>query len=93
MWVTVGDLEPDRSDNIALMSGRSIELRATERHILGDLMRHKGLIVPESEISDHIDDLDRSRHPKGVQVHIGRLRRKPGCDIIETLGGVGWRLE
>jgi DNA-binding response OmpR family regulator len=88
-----GLVELRPSEGKVLVDGRPVELTAQERRILHYLMQRPGRIVSESEIADHVYDLDSPRQSNGIQVYVGRLRRKIGKDVIRTYRGMGYRFE
>ena len=88
-----GAVELRPSEGTVLVGGQAVELTAQERRILHYLMQRPGRIVSESEIADHVYDLDSPRQSNGIQVYVGRLRRKIGKDVIRTFRGMGYRFE
>jgi two-component system OmpR family response regulator len=56
-------------------------------------MHHRGRIVSQSELTEHIYAQDFDRDSNTVEVFIGRLRRKLGPAFIETVRGMGYRVE
>ena len=46
--------------------------------------------VSRSEIVDHLYDQDFDRDSNTIEVFVGRLRRKLGVDIIQTMRGLGY---
>jgi len=55
-------------------------------------MHHQGDVVSRSELTEHMYDQDFDRDSNTIEVFIGRLRRKIGSDMIETVRGLGYRL-
>jgi two-component system OmpR family response regulator len=55
-------------------------------------MHHRGRVVPQAELSDHIYAQDADRDSNTVEVFVARLRRKLGAPIIETVRGLGYRV-
>jgi two-component system OmpR family response regulator len=53
-------------------------------------MHHAGRIVSRSELVEHIYDQDFDRDSNTVEVFVGRLRRKLGIDVIQTVRGLGY---
>jgi two-component system OmpR family response regulator len=56
-------------------------------------MHHRGRLVSQSELAEHIYARDEDRDSNTVEVFIARLRRKVGADAIETVRGLGYRME
>ena len=88
-----GSIELRPAEGVVLASGQIIDLTAQERRILHFMMQRPGRIVSEAEIADHVYDMDSLRHSNGIQVYVGRLRRKLGRDVIRTYRGMGYRFE
>ena len=55
-------------------------------------MHHRGHIVSQRELTEHIYSQDTDRDSNTVEVFIARLRRKLGASHIETLRGLGYRM-
>jgi two-component system OmpR family response regulator len=55
-------------------------------------MHHRGRIVSQSELTEHVYAQDHDRDSNTIEVFIGRLRRKLGNDAIETVRGLGYRM-
>jgi two-component system OmpR family response regulator len=87
-----GGLELRPSEHVVRVAGQEVELTAQERRILTYLLQRPGRIVSETQLADHIYDLDRSPISNGIQVSVGRLRRKLGKDVIQTVRGMGYKL-
>jgi two-component system OmpR family response regulator len=88
-----GAIELRPAEGVVLNREQVIDLTAQERRILHYLMQRPGRIVSESEIADHVYDMDNPRLSNGIQVYVGRLRRKLGKDVIRTYRGMGYRFE
>jgi two-component system OmpR family response regulator len=56
-------------------------------------MHHRGRVVSQAELSEHIYSQDLDRDSNTVEVFIARLRRKLGTDFIQTVRGLGYRIE
>ena len=75
------------------VSGEVVKLTAHEYRLLAYLMLHQGRIISRAELTEHIYDQDFDRDSNTIEVFVGRLRKKLGVDIIQTLRGLGYRLE
>ena len=56
------------------------------------LMHHQGSVVSRTELIEHLYDQDFDRDSNTIEVFVGRLRKKIGVDLIETIRGQGYRL-
>ena len=75
------------------VNGAPVKLTSHEFRVLSYLMHHRGRLVSQSELTDHIYAEGTDRDSNTVEVFIGRLRRKLGVPYIETVRGMGYRLE
>ncbi len=55
-------------------------------------MHHQGRVVSRAEIVEHLYDQDFDRDSNTIEVFVGRLRRKLGVDVIQTVRGLGYML-
>lgn len=76
-----------------VVRGQSIKLTSLEYGLLSYLMHHQNEIVSRTELTEHLYDQDFDRDSNTIEVFIGRLRKKLGVDVIETIRGMGYRLK
>jgi two-component system, OmpR family, response regulator len=72
--------------------GAPVRLTALEFRVLSYLMHHRGRIVSQAELTEHIYAQDFERDSNTVEVFVARLRRKLGSAFIETVRGLGYRV-
>jgi two-component system OmpR family response regulator len=73
--------------------GTPIKLTGHEFRVLSYLMHQRGRVVSQSELGEHIYAQDFDRDSNTVEVFIARLRRKLGPSCIETVRGLGYRMD
>jgi two-component system OmpR family response regulator len=73
-------------------NGLPVRLTSHEFRVLSYLMHHRGRIVSQSELTEHIYAQGADRDSNTVEVFIARLRRKLGASFIETVRGLGYRM-
>jgi two-component system OmpR family response regulator len=73
--------------------GAPVKLTSHEFRVLSYLMHHRGRVVSQTELSEHIYAQDLDRDSNTVEVFVARLRRKLGASFIETVRGLGYRIE
>jgi two-component system OmpR family response regulator len=88
-----GPLVVDPRGPAVTLDGAPVRLTSHEYRVLAYLMHHRGRAVPQSELTEHIYAQDFDRDSNTVEVFIARLRRKLGASMIETVRGLGYRME
>jgi two-component system, OmpR family, response regulator len=84
-------LDPRRAR--VTLDGAPVKLTSHEFRVLSYLMHHRGRIVSQAELIEHIYAQDFDRDSNTVEVFIARLRRKLGAAFIETVRGLGYRIQ
>jgi two-component system, OmpR family, response regulator len=74
------------------LEGQAVKLTALEFRVLSYLMHHRGRVVPQSELTEHIYSINADRDSNTIEVFVARLRRKLGAGVIETVRGLGYRV-
>lgn len=74
------------------LDGLPLRLTALEWRILSCLALRKGAVVGRSDLVERVYAGDSEADSNSIEVIIGRLRRKIGRAMIETLRGRGYRL-
>lgn len=87
-----GPLVLDTKLSKASVNGATLKLTSHEYRLLSYLMHHKAKVISRTELIEHLYDQDFDRDSNTVEVFIGRLRKKMGVDLIETIRGLGYRL-
>ncbi|WP_265515660.1 response regulator transcription factor [Nitratireductor luteus] len=87
-----GPLRVDTKSSKADVDGVSLKLTSHEYRMLAYLMHHKGSVVSRTELVEHLYDQDFDRDSNTIEVFVGRLRKKLGVDLIETVRGMGYRM-
>ncbi|MEO7192105.1 MAG: response regulator transcription factor [Vicinamibacterales bacterium] len=75
------------------VDGVPVRLSSHEFRVLSYLMHHRGRVISQTELADHIYARDADRDSNTVEVFIARLRRKVGASAIATVRGHGYRME
>jgi len=90
--LSCGPLTLDTSRGRVALDGAPVKLTAQEFRLLSYLMHHQGQIVSRTELTEHLYSQDFDRDSNTIEVFVGRLRKKIGGDLIETVRGLGYRL-
>ena len=73
--------------------GTPVKLTSHEFRVLSYLMHHRGRVISQGELTEHIYAQDWDRDSNTVEVFNARLRRKLGGSFIETVRGLGYRIQ
>lgn len=87
-----GPLRLDTKASKADVDGVPLKLTSHEFRLLAYLMHHVGEVVSRTELVEHLYDQDFDRDSNTIEVFVGRLRKKMGIDMIETVRGMGYRM-
>ena len=74
------------------LDGLPLRLTALEWRVLSALMLAKEIVIPRLELMERVYEGDADVDSNSLEVIIGRLRRKIGASLIETVRGRGYRL-
>ncbi len=75
------------------VDGQTVPLTTREFEILQLLLAHQGRVFTRDNLLDRIWGLDYVGDPKIVNTHIKNIRKKLGASYIETIRGVGYKIE
>ena len=87
-----GPLRLDTRAARVSVDGTPVKLTALEYRLLAYLMMHKGRVVSRTELVEHLYDQDFDRDSNTIEVFVGRVRKKLGVNLIQTVRGLGYCL-
>lgn len=88
-----GPVTLDTRAGRVLVEGNPVKLTSHEYRLLSYLMHHAGRVVSRAEIVEHLYEQDFDRDSNTIEVFVGRLRKKLGVDVIQTMRGLGYLVE
>lgn len=90
-----GDLMLNTGEHTVCVGGERIQLTLKEYELLQKFMEEPGRVFTREQLLQSIWGTDYIGETRTVDVHIGTLRTKLGTcsDFIETVRGVGYRME
>jgi two-component system, OmpR family, copper resistance phosphate regulon response regulator CusR len=91
--LAAGGIHLDLRSRRATSDGRTIELTAREFALLETFMRHPGQVLSREQLLSHVWGYDFDPGSNVVDVYVRYLRRKLGGQSIETVRGMGYRLD
>ena len=90
--IEIGPVRLDTRQSRVSVNGQPTKLTSHEFRLLSYLMHHQGEVVSRTELTEHLYDQDFDRDSNTIEVFVGRLRKKLGVDVIETVRGLGYRM-
>jgi two-component system OmpR family response regulator len=85
-----GPVTLDTRSSRVVVDGNAVKLTSHEYRLLAYLMHHQGRVVSRTELVEHLYDQDFDRDSNTIEVFVGRLRKKLGVEIIQTVRGLGY---
>jgi two-component system OmpR family response regulator len=89
---TCGPVRLDSRTGRVTADGNPVKLTSHEYRLLAYLMHHAGRVVSRTELVEHLYDQDFDRDSNTIEVFVGRIRKKLGVEIIQTVRGLGYLL-
>lgn len=77
----------------AYINGNTIDLTQREFELLRELLTHQGKVLTRQMLLNSLWEYDFYGDERVVDTHIKNLRKKLGVDYIETIRGVGYRID
>ncbi len=90
--LTCGPLAFDTQTGQFELDGLPLRLTAFEWRVLSQLMLRKGAVIERLELLERVYEGDADVDSNSLEVIMGRLRKKIGAHLIETVRGRGYSL-
>lgn len=87
------EIQLDTDNYKVFVSGNEVVLTAREFEILRLLLENKGRVFTRDNLLNQIWDYNYFGDEKIVNTHIKNIRKKLGIECIETIRGVGYRID
>ena len=87
------NLSLDLDNYTATVDGTAYELTQREFEVLRELLTHQGRIMTRRNLLDKLWRYDFYGDERVVDTHIKNLRKKLGIEFIQTVRGVGYRID
>lgn len=93
--ISAGPITVDRAAHTATLNGEELDLTTTEYRLLHVLLERRGRVQSRTRLLEDVWDASPDIQTRTVDMHVQRLRTKlgPAADMIETVRGVGYRLQ
>lgn len=83
----------DLDNYTATVDGTAYELTQREFEVLRELLTHQGRIMTRQNLLDKLWRYDFYGDERVVDTHIKNLRKKLGIEFIQTVRGVGYKID
>ena len=83
----------DLDSYTAVIDGKGYELTQREFEVLRELLINQGRIMTRQNLLDKLWRYDFYGDERVVDTHIKNLRKKLGIDFIQTIRGVGYKID
>lgn len=83
----------DLDNYAAMVEGEVYELTQREFEVLRELLTHQGRVLTRQNLLDRLWRYDFYGDERVVDTHIKNLRKKLGIDFIQTVRGVGYKID
>lgn len=90
--IECGPVQIDTRSSRVSVEGTAVKLTGQEYRLLAYLAHNIDRVVSRTELTEHLYDHDFDLDSNTIEVFVGRLRRKLGVDVIETVRGLGYRM-
>jgi two-component system OmpR family response regulator len=90
--VTHGDLEIDRAARSIRRKGKPLQLTAREWALFEAFLTRPGQLLSKTQLEEKLYAFESEVESNTIEVHVSRLRKKLGSNVIETERGLGYRL-
>jgi DNA-binding response OmpR family regulator len=90
--IVCGALAYDAQIGAFELHGLPLKLTALEWRVLSALMLRRNVVIERADLIERVYEGDADPDSNSIEVIIGRLRRKIGPEMIETVRGRGYRL-
>ncbi|SEN32520.1 two-component system, OmpR family, response regulator [Gemmobacter aquatilis] len=90
--LTLGALEVDLAARSLRKAGKPVALTAREWVLFEAFLQRPGQLLSKAQLEERLYSFDTAIESNTIEVHVSRLRKKLGHEVIETERGLGYRL-
>lgn len=90
--ITLGPLEIDLAARSIRCEGKPVQLTMREWALFEALLTRPGQLLSRAQLEEKLYAFDAEVESNAIEVHVSRLRKKLGRQVIETERGLGYRL-
>jgi two-component system OmpR family response regulator len=90
--ITHGALEIDHAAKSVRRDGKPVVLTAREWALFDAFLARPGMLLSKAQLEEKLYAFESEVESNTIEVHVSRLRKKLGNDVIKTERGLGYRL-
>ena len=90
--IEIGDLAIDLAARRVTRAGKPVTLTAREWALFEAFVQRPGQLMSKAQLEERLYAFDDEVESNTIEVHVSRLRKKLGHEVIETVRGIGYRL-
>jgi len=90
--ITHGELDIDLASRSIHRNGKPVQLTAREWALFDTFLARPGQLLSKTQLEDKLYAHGAEIESNTIEVHVSRLRKKLGADVIQTERGMGYRL-
>ncbi len=90
--IELGELSIDIAQRSVLRAGRPVPLTAREWVLFEAFLQRPGQLLSKEHLNERLYSFETEIESNAIEVHVSRLRKKLGSDLIITERGLGYRL-
>ncbi|ABS68628.1 response regulator transcription factor [Xanthobacter versatilis] len=90
--VSFGDIEVDLAARSVWRAGRPVVLTGREWSLFEAFVQRPHQLMSKPQLEERLYSFDAEVESNTIEVYVGRLRKKLGAQVIETVRGMGYRL-
>ena len=87
-----GSLDIDLAARSVRLAGKPVQLTAREWALFEAFLSRPGQLLSKAQLEEKLYAFDTEVESNAIEVHVSRLRKKLGPQVIETERGLGYRL-
>ncbi|MGL1922037.1 MAG: response regulator transcription factor [Hyphomicrobiales bacterium] len=90
--ISCGALLLDTKTSRIFMNDVQVKLTSLEFRLLSYMLHQQGRVISRTELVEHLYDQDFDRDSNTIEVFVGRIRKKLGVNLLQTVRGLGYQL-
>lgn len=90
--ISCGALMLDTKTSRIFVNDLQLKLTSLEFRLLSYMLHQQGRVISRTELVEHLYDQDYDRDSNTIEVFVGRIRKKMGVNMLQTVRGLGYQL-